>query len=49
MATATVEPPRIGNQSKHPWLALVSLLLGLSMIVIDGSVVNVLLPDMVRT
>ncbi|MDQ1304531.1 MAG: hypothetical protein QG671_358 [Actinomycetota bacterium] len=48
MATATVEPPRIGNQSKHPWLALVSLLLGLSMIVIDGSVVNVLLPDMVR-
>lgn len=38
----------MGTQSKHPWLALVSLLLGLSMIVIDGSVVNVLLPDMVR-
>ena len=31
----------------HPWWALVSLLIGLSMIIIDGSVVNVLLPDMV--
>jgi EmrB/QacA subfamily drug resistance transporter len=31
----------------HPWLALSSLLIGLSMIIIDGSVVNVLLPDMV--
>jgi len=29
------------------WSALIALLLGLSMIVIDGSVVNVLLPDMV--
>lgn len=33
--------------SSHPWWALVSLLIGLSMIIIDGSVVNVLLPDMV--
>lgn len=32
----------------HPWWALVSLLIGLSMIIIDGSVVNVLLPDMVE-
>lgn len=31
----------------HPWWALAALLLGLSMIIIDGSVVNVLLPDMV--
>ncbi|NQU36896.1 MAG: MFS transporter, partial [Actinobacteria bacterium] len=31
----------------HPWLALIALLIGLSMIVIDGSVVNVLLPTMV--
>ncbi|TXH42860.1 MAG: DHA2 family efflux MFS transporter permease subunit [Actinobacteria bacterium] len=33
--------------SDHPWWALSALLIGLSMIVIDGSVVNVLLPDMV--
>lgn len=33
--------------SAHPWAALVAILIGLSMIVIDGSVVNVLLPDMV--
>ena len=32
---------------KHPWWALAALLLGLSMIIIDGSVVNVLLPTMV--
>ncbi len=32
----------------HPWGALVALLVGLSIIIIDGSVVNVLLPDMVR-
>jgi EmrB/QacA subfamily drug resistance transporter len=31
----------------HPWLALSALLVGLSMIIIDGSVVNVLLPTMV--
>jgi EmrB/QacA subfamily drug resistance transporter len=31
----------------HPWWALSSLLIGLSIIIIDGSVVNVLLPDMV--
>lgn len=31
----------------HPWWALISLLIGLSMIIIDGSIVNVLLPDMV--
>lgn len=37
------EPKVSGAQ----WGALISLLLGLSMIVIDGSVVNVLLPDMV--
>ncbi len=30
------------------WLALTALLIGLSMIVIDGSVVNILLPDMVE-
>ena len=32
----------------HPWWALVALLIGVSMIVIDGSLVNVLLPDMVE-
>lgn len=38
--TATARPD-------HPWLALTALLVGLSMIIIDGSVVNVLLPTMV--
>jgi EmrB/QacA subfamily drug resistance transporter len=32
----------------HPWWALSSLLIGLSIIIIDGSIVNVLLPDMVQ-
>jgi len=32
----------------HPWWALTSLLIGLSIIIIDGSIVNVLLPDMVQ-
>lgn len=36
-----------GLEVPHPWLALVGLLVGLSIIIIDGSVVNVLLPDMV--
>lgn len=39
----TVDKPQVA----HPWWALTSLLIGLSMIIIDGSVVNVLLPDMV--
>ncbi|HEV8025196.1 MAG TPA: MFS transporter, partial [Candidatus Nanopelagicales bacterium] len=34
--------------STHPWWALSSLLIGLSIIIIDGSIVNVLLPDMVQ-
>ena len=32
----------------HPWWALSSLLIGLSIIIIDCSIVNVLLPDMVQ-
>lgn len=51
MATTTANreqsPYGATTISTHPWLALVSLLIGLSMIIIDGSVVNVLLPDMV--
>lgn len=49
MSTAVAEPTTtMPPTSKHPWWALMALLLGLSMIVIDGSLVNVLLPDMVR-
>ncbi len=33
---------------QRPWAALGALLAGLSIIIIDGSVVNVLLPDMVN-
>lgn len=44
----TTAPPREADAgSRSDWLALIALLLGLSMIVIDGSVVNVLLPEMV--
>ncbi len=35
------------DSGRSRWLALTALLIGLSMIVIDGSVVNILLPDMV--
>ena len=45
--TASNPPYGATTISTHPWLALISLLIGLSMIIIDGSVVNVLLPDMV--
>ncbi len=48
MTQADTVQPRSGAPTvAHPWWALVSLLIGLSMIIIDGSVVNVLLPDMV--
>lgn len=41
------EPDQAIAAPKHPWWALAALLIGLSIIVIDTSVVNVLLPDMV--
>lgn len=50
VSTSTLAPQSPAPESKvtgAQWGALISLLLGLSMIVIDGSVVNVLLPDMV--
>ena len=43
VAQESIDSPKVA----HPWWALSSLLIGLSMIIIDGSVVNVLLPDMV--
>lgn len=46
MATSAIDTP--APAVPHRWWALMSLLLGLSMIIIDGSVVNVLLPDMVN-
>ena len=47
MTTAADTPATDSPKVAHPWWALTSLLIGLSMIIIDGSVVNVLLPDMV--
>ncbi|MGA0065989.1 MAG: MFS transporter, partial [Candidatus Nanopelagicales bacterium] len=44
MAKDTVEP---GTQAR-PWLALVALLLGVSLIVLEGSIVNVLIPTIVQ-
>ena len=48
MTASTVPPAASPVEVKRPWWALASLLIGLSMILIDGSVVNVLLPDMVE-
>lgn len=42
-ATKTGQPA----VEKRPWLALVSLLLGVSLIVLEGSIVNVLIPTIV--
>lgn len=50
MSAATAEAGSTSSATptpKHKWWALSALLLGLSMIVIDSSVVNVLIPDMV--
>ena len=44
-SVASVDEP--SSKVAHPWWALVALLIGTSMIIIDGSLVNVLLPDMV--
>ena len=48
MSASTLPPDTTTVEVKRPWWALASLLIGLSMIIIDGSVVNVLLPDMVE-
>ena len=48
MTVSTPSPAATAVEVKRPWWALASLLIGLSMIIIDGSVVNVLLPDMVE-
>ena len=45
MAKQTAAPP--GTQER-PWLALVALLLGVSLIVLEGSIVNVLIPTIVQ-
>ena len=44
MSKHPVEP---GTQTR-PWLALVALLLGVSLIVLEGSIVNVLIPTIVQ-
>lgn len=44
----TADTRSAATTAQHPWWALTSLLIGLSIIIIDGSIVNVLLPDMVQ-
>jgi len=44
---ATPAVPEAGTQER-PWLALVALLLGVSLIVLEGSIVNVLIPTIVQ-
>ncbi len=46
-AASDSESELIGKAPTKPWLALAAILVGMSMIIIDGSVVNVLLPTMV--
>ena len=38
---------QFSSKVAHPWWALVALLIGVSMNIIDSTLVNVLLPDMV--
>ena len=45
--TVTQDKPEAGVE-KRPWLALVALLLGVSLIVLEGSIVNVLIPTIVQ-
>ena len=49
MTTQQAQPgtPEAGTQER-PWLALVALLLGVSLIVLEGSIVNVLIPTIVQ-
>lgn len=46
-STQPQTPPASGVEKK-PWLALVALLLGVSLIVLEGSIVNVLIPTIVQ-
>lgn len=43
----TKSAPEPGTQDR-PWLALIALLLGVSLIVLEGSIVNVLIPTIVQ-
>jgi len=45
--TKQLQAPEAGTQAR-PWLALVALLLGVSLIVLEGSIVNVLIPTIVQ-
>ena len=47
MSKKQVTAPEPGTQAR-PWLALVALLLGVSLIVLEGSIVNVLIPTIVQ-
>ena len=47
MNKAQTGQPEAGTQAR-PWLALVALLLGVSLIVLEGSIVNVLIPTIVQ-
>jgi EmrB/QacA subfamily drug resistance transporter len=44
---AQADQPEAGTQAR-PWLALIALLLGVSLIVLEGSIVNVLIPTIVQ-
>ena len=48
MSAPTVTTPPIDGTQRKPWLALVALLLGVSLIVLEGSIVNVLIPTIVQ-
>ena len=46
--TATQAADQPAGTQPRPWLALVALLLGVSLIVLEGSIVNVLIPTIVQ-
>jgi len=47
MSAAATDVRKPDGTQRNPWLALVALLLGVSLIVLEGSIVNVLIPTIV--
>lgn len=46
MSAAPQSPPS-GAQTRHPWLGLVAISLGVSLVVVDFTIVNVLIPPII--
>lgn len=47
LMTATMDPPDADVEIERPWWALIAVLIGVALIVLEGSLVNVLIPTIV--